>query len=209
MAEGSQPVPDTNWMTTAGIPIRERIRTGVAPGPDQLDVRACPTWPLRSFLSRERLALELVVEVDLLGEDDVDGACDLLLDEGACDGGVLVTCLLLVEALDLRVVLDSAHGRVAEHELDVAVAVLAVAVPALGGRVVGSGHDAAIAEELLYCRKALDAVDLEVEREGDELADPRDPEQTLDVGVGDELGIELLLDAADLVGEQLDLLGVE
>ncbi len=77
----------------------------------------------------------------------------------------------------------------AEHELEVAVAVLAVAMPALGGRVVGTGHDAAVAEEVLDGVEALDAVDLEVEGEGDELADAGDPEQALDVGIGDELGL--------------------
>ena len=55
----------------------------MAPPPDQLDVRACPTWPLSSFVFRERLALEGVVEVNLVIEDDVDGPGDLPLDEGA------------------------------------------------------------------------------------------------------------------------------
>jgi len=32
----------------------------------QLDVRACPTWPLRSFAFGERLTFERVVEVDVL-----------------------------------------------------------------------------------------------------------------------------------------------
>jgi hypothetical protein len=59
---------------------RDTDRGVLLPGPDQLDVRACPTWPLHSLLSRERLTFERVVEVDLLGEDDVNGASDLLLD---------------------------------------------------------------------------------------------------------------------------------
>lgn len=39
------------------------------------------------FALRERLALECVIEVDLVLQDHVDRAGDLLLDEGASDAG--------------------------------------------------------------------------------------------------------------------------
>ncbi len=150
-----------------------------------------------------------MVEVDLLLEDDVDSAGDLLLYECACDSRVLLACLLLVEAFDLREVLDGSDGGVAEGELEVAVAVLPGSVPALSSRVVGSWHDTAVAEELPDCGEALDPIDLEVERESDESSDARNPQEALDVRVGDELGTELLLEPTDLVGEEFDLFGVE
>jgi len=140
-----------------------------------------------------------MIEVDLLLEDDVDAACDFLLDERASDGRVLLPSLSLIEAFDLGEVLNGANRGMTECELQVAVAILAATVPALTGGVVGPRDDPAVGEELAHRREAFDAVDLEVEREGHNLADPGDPEQTLDVGVGDEFGLKLLLDAMDLV----------
>lgn len=142
--------------------------------PDQLDARACLAWPLRLFAPLEWLALERVVELDLLLEDDVDAACEFLLDEGPRDGRVLLPCLALIEAL-----------------------------------VVGTGHDAAVGEELTDRWKALDPVDLEIVGEGGDLSDAGDPEQALNVGFGDQARLELLLDPPDLVCEQFDLLLVQ
>ncbi len=45
------------------------------------------------------MALERVIEVDLLVEDDIRGASELLLNESAGDGGILLSRLLLIEAL--------------------------------------------------------------------------------------------------------------
>ncbi len=177
--------------------------------PGQLDVRVCPTWPLRSFTLRERLALERVVEVDLLLEDDVGATRDFFLNECTSDGRVLLPGLSLIEAFDLGEILNGPNRGVTECELEVSVAILATAVSALTGGVVSPRDDPAVGEELAHRREAFDAVDLEVEREGHNLADPGDPEQTLDVGVGDEFGLKLLLDAMDLVTQQLDLLRVE
>jgi len=81
----------------------------------------------------------------------------------------------------------------AECELEVTVSVLPVPVTALASRVRRTGHDATVGEEVLHGGKAFDALDLEVEREGDELSDTGDPEQALDVGSGNEQGLELLL----------------
>jgi len=101
--------------------------------PGQLGVRACLTWPLRGFALRERLALERVIEVDLLLEDDVDATCEFFLDECTSDGRVLLPSLSLIEAFDLGEVLNGANRGVTECELEVSVAILAAAVPALTG----------------------------------------------------------------------------
>ena len=77
------------------------------------------------------MALERVIEVDLVFEDDIDGASELLLYESASDGGVLLTSLPLIEAFDLREILNGAHGCVTECELEMAVAVLTTPMPAL------------------------------------------------------------------------------
>ena len=45
-----------------------------------------------------------VVEVDLLFQDDVNGACEFLLDEGTSDGWVLLACFPLIEPRLLHVV---------------------------------------------------------------------------------------------------------
>ena len=70
-------------------------------------------------------------------------------------------------------------------------------------------NDAAVGEELAHRGEAFDAVDLEMEREGHDLADTGDLEQALDVGVGDECGLKPLLDTMDLITQQLDLLRIE
>ena len=54
--------------------------------------------------------------------------------------------------------------------------------------------------------ETFDAVDLEVESEGCDLTDTRDLQQPLDVGVGDEVRVERLLQTGDLIIEELDLL---
>jgi hypothetical protein len=72
-----------------------------------------------------------VIEVDLLLEDDVDGASEFLLYEGTSDGGVLLTGFPLVEAFDLREVLNGTYGCMTQRELEMAVAVLTTTVPAL------------------------------------------------------------------------------
>lgn len=107
-------------------------------GPDQLCVRACLTWPLRGLALRERLALERVIEVDLVLQDHVDRAGDLLLDEGASDGRVLLPGFLLIEPLDLRVVLNSTDGRMAQRELQIPVPILTASVPVLPAGGTGS-----------------------------------------------------------------------
>ena len=177
--------------------------------PGQLGVRACLTWPLRGFALRERLALERVIEVDLLLEDDVDATRDFLLDERTSDGRVLLSGLSLIEAFDLGEILNGPNRGVTECELEVSVPVFAATVPALTGGVIGPRNDAAVGEELAHRGEAFDAVDLEMEREGHDLADTGNPEQALDVGVGDECGLELLLDTMDLITQQLDLLRIE
>ncbi len=91
--------------------------------------------------------------------------------------------------------MDGSYRGMAEGELEVTVPVLPVPVTALACRVGRTGHDAAVGEEVLHGGKTFDAIDLEVEREGDELSDTGDPEQALDIGRGNELGLELLLDA--------------
>ena len=100
--------------------------------PVQLGVGACLAWPLRCFAFRERLALERVIEVDVLLEDDVDGPGDLLLDQSTSNGRVLLTCLPLVELLDLWEVLNRSNRRVAQGELQMSVPVLPTPVATLG-----------------------------------------------------------------------------
>ena len=86
---------------------------------------------------------------------------------------------------------------------------VAATVPAFTGGVVGPRNDAAVGEELAHRREAFDAVDLEMKREGYDFADTGNPEQALDIGVGDEFGLKLLLDTMDLITQQLDLLRIE
>ena len=150
-----------------------------------------------------------MIEVDLLLEDDVDATREFFLDECTSDGRVLLPSLSLIEAFDLGEILNGPNRGVTERELEVSVAILAAAVPALTGGVVGPRNDAAVGEELAYRGEAFDAVDLEMEREGHDLADTGNPEQALDVGVGDEFGLKLLLDSMDLITQQLDLLRIE
>src|SRR5690606_3155023 len=137
--------------------------------------------------------------------DHVDRASNLLLDEGASDGRVLLPGFSLIEALDLRVILNGSDGGMAERELQVPVSVLAASVPALARRVVGPRHHPAVREKLTGRREALDPIDLEVQRRRDELADARDHQQTLDVGVWNQVRLQLLLDAPDLTVQELDL----
>ena len=99
--------------------------------PSQLDARACPTWPLRLLPPLEWLALERVVELDALLEDDIDAARELLLDESPCDGRVLLPSLALIEPLDFGVVLNGPDRGVTEGELEVTIPVLAPAVTGL------------------------------------------------------------------------------
>ena len=155
------------------------------------------------------MALERVIELDLLLEDDVDATREFFLDECTSDGRVLLPSLSLIEAFDLGEILNGANGGVTERELEVSVAILATTVPALTGGVVGARNDAAVGEELAHRGEALDAVDLEMKCEGYDFADTGNPEQTLDIGVGDEFGLELLLDTMDLITQQLDLLRIE
>lgn len=64
-------------------------------------------------------------------------------------------------------------------------------------------------EEGPHRPEASAAVGLKVEREGGDLADHRNPEEPLDIGVEHEHGMELLLDARDLPREERCLLHVE
>ena len=155
------------------------------------------------------MALERVIEVDLLLEDDVDATREFFLDECTSDGRVLLPSLSLIEAFDLGEILNGANRGVTECELEVSVAILAATVPAFTGGVVGPRNDAAVGEELAHRREAFDAVDLEMKREGYDFADTGNPEQALDIGVGDEFGLKLLLDTMDLITQQLDLLRIE
>ena len=99
--------------------------------PNQLDARACLAWPLRLLPPLERLALERVVELDALGQDDVDATREFLLDERPRDGRVLLPSLALIEPLDFGVVLNGPDRGVTEGELEVTIPVLAPAMTVL------------------------------------------------------------------------------
>ena len=74
--------------------------------------------------------------------------------------------------------------------------------------VVGPRDQAAVGEELPGRGEAGDAVDLAIDSERGHLAEAEDPEQPLDLGVGDQGRVERAFEAGDLRLEQLDLGGV-
>jgi len=82
-------------------------------------------------------------------------------------------------------------------------------VPALATRVLGARHEPAVRDEGAHVGEARDAVDLQVQRERGDFADPGDPQEALHVGVRDERRQELALQALDLRREQRALLGVQ
>ncbi len=63
------------------------------------------------------MALERMVEVDVLLEDDVDATRDFLLDECTSDGGVFLPGLPLIEVFDLREILNGPNRGMTEGEL--------------------------------------------------------------------------------------------
>ena len=73
-------------------------------------------------------------------------------------------------------------------------------------RVLGAGDESAIGEELLVRGKALDAIDLQEDGKGSDLADAGDKKDVLDVVVGNERGMQVFLQGKDLLTEQIDLL---
>ncbi len=79
----------------------------------------------------------------------------------------------------------------ADGERQVPVAVLCALVPGLPARVAGARDQAAVADDVAGTGEALDAASLQPDREGDHAPDPRDPEQALHVGRGDEHRVQL------------------
>jgi len=71
--------------------------------------------------------------------------------------------------------------------------------------VVGSGDQATVGKELPGRGEAADAVDLGVDGKGVHLAEARDPQQPLDVGVGDQVRVQGALQRGDLRLEQRQL----
>lgn len=94
-----------------------------------------------------------------------------------------------------------------EGDLEIAVTVLrAGAVPGLARRVVGTRHETAVRDELAIAREASDVIDLEGDGAGVELADAGDPEDALDIGEAEHLGIELMFEPMDLGEQEVALL---
>ncbi len=82
----------------------------------------------------QRSTLELPVEVLVRRKDVIDDASQLERDQRARDPDRFLASLGFVESTDLRVVLDGAYARVAEGELEVAIAGLrAGAMPSAPG----------------------------------------------------------------------------
>ncbi len=117
----------------------------------------------------------------------IDEARDLQRHQRARDPDRLLAGLGLEEGLELGVVLHGPDAGVAERELEIAVpGFTAGAMPGPAGRVVGARDEAAVGEELARRGEARDAVDLRIDGEGVHLAEPGDPEQPLDIGVGNQ-----------------------
>ncbi len=79
------------------------------------------------------MALERMVEVDLLLEDDVGATSDFLLHERTSDGWILLPSLSLIEAFDLGEILNGPNRGVTEGELQITVAIFAATMSALTG----------------------------------------------------------------------------
>jgi hypothetical protein len=138
-------------------------------------------------LPRQRRALELVVEVDLLGQDDVHPLREFLGPQRAGHFQGLLPFPALIPGPDLGAVLDRPDRGMAEGEFQVAGAIfVARAVPRPLGRVRGAGHQSAGGPEVLLGGEAADAVDFEVDGERSETPDPGDPQEALDVGAVEE-----------------------
>ena len=119
-----------NQMRRSGASRRRRL---------QLDERVHQAWPLRRPGAAQGLPFERAVEGLLVLEHEVDDPRELLRDERARERRRLPARRGAVEGADLGEVLDRPHGRVAEGELQMAVAVLRALVARPPAGVAGAG----------------------------------------------------------------------
>jgi len=108
------PSPDTG----RGIPPSVPIKRGSSILRAQLGGGARPAGPPCLFLPRERRALELVVEVDLLVQDDVRTLREFLGHERAGHLQGLLPFPALIPGPDLGEVLDRPDRGMTEGELE-------------------------------------------------------------------------------------------
>ena len=175
----------------------------------QLGGWACQARPLRLFRSAQRFVFEVSVEGVTRFEDLVDDAGDLERDEGAGNLDGFASRFGFKEGADLGIVLHGPDGGVTERDFEIAVPGFgtgAMLGPPSG--VGGSRHEPAIGKELLGGGEAFDPIDLGVDREGVDLADARDPEQALDMGIGNEIVVERSFEGVYLFLDERDLCAV-
>lgn len=123
--------------------------------------------------------------------------------DGSGDGSGRFTGLGLVEAFDFEVVLHGMDSDFGEGELEIFVAVFVAGLmfEFLVG-IAGAGDQSTVGEEVFFIGKAFDAIDLQVEREGGDFTDAWRHEQTLDIGVGYQMGMQGFLQCGDLIAKQ-------
>ena len=176
------------------------------PEAPQLGIRACQARPLKSFDTRDGLTFESPVVV--LGcQDVVDNTSELFGNDGTGNTLVGATQHAFVERSDLRIVLDGPDSTVTERQFEILVTIFVsrfLSECPVG--VVGTGDEPAIADEVFVGRETLDAIDLQVHGERSGLADTGDPEQALDVIVGNQDRMQRLLKGEDLITQQSDLM---
>jgi hypothetical protein len=90
----------------------------------QLDSGGCQTGPLSRFGALQRHAAEGAVEVFLFGQHLIDDPRHLGGHDCARDDDGLAPSLLLIKRFDDRKVLDGPDTRVAERDLEIAIALL-------------------------------------------------------------------------------------
>src|SRR5688572_7836293 len=145
----------------------------------ELGVRAPLTWPLGLLAATQGLALERSVIGAFTLENVVNDPAQLLRHDAAGDRFGFAAALLLIEGLDFRVVLDRPDRSVGEGDLEGAVAILAVLVPGLSAGVTRTRNESGIREEMLHRWESADAIDLQINGEGVDASDSRDPQEVL------------------------------
>ncbi len=172
----------------------------------QLDGRGCQAGPLSRLRALQRHAAESAVEVFLFGQHLIDDPRQLGGHDGARDYDRFAASLLLVERFDDRVVLNRPDTRVTEGKFEIAIARLgARAVAGAPARVVRAGYHAAVREELSFGGEPSDPIDFGPDREHVYLADPWHPQESLDIGIWDQVRMQDDLEVVDLLAEQGEL----
>ena len=145
--------------------------------------------------------------VGVVFEHVIDDPRQFFGDDGARDGLVGASADLLIEPAVFGEVLDRVDGHVGEGDFEVLVAVPGAGLVAdsfVG--VLGPGNESAVGDEVFVGAEALDAVGFKVDGEGGDFAHAGDPDEALNIVVGNEDGLQVVFQGEHLLIEEIDLL---